>query len=550
MRPSRRSRRTFLFGFVAAALITAGLFALIRPVQQSPYPELPALSGLYLSAYRHDHTDHDLFLSGLFGLKEKMKEADLILAGTSHMEFGINAGLLSALLGSALGHPVKVINLGRGYGDGVMLTRMILDANKIHDKIIVSDVYDLGILSDYARLVATHNSLLAGWKVLNTVTTFFKDTVLYGVLPAISDTDGNLRLSDPAQAYVLRDWHGFDVYNFATTTSGDLFRAEHSPPEPVPADKLERYGPANVLAMGPHWCARHRLRCVVTLIPFPAADLAGTAAWAEKRHLPFVRLSGEGLTYFDAPPSHLDFAGRDKITRRLATQLIPLLQSSAWTTEAAPPALEVSAYSPHETVAGHSFTLQPGGSSTLWFGLTRGGAATAPLPIELVVTWDGKDLPTAFDDAGLVMTASVSRDLYATPGHHNLAVVDVEAQAEIAHLDFTVLPVPPPSPPAILTVSDFGPRETAAGHSFNVQPDGTSALWIALARSGPATALLPDGIIATWDGKDLATTFDRQHLVVTTSVVPDAYAVPGHHDLALVDAESRAPIAHLDFVVR
>ncbi len=438
--PSRRRAVTVLSSFIVAAGLTAGLFHVLRPVSPSVWPEGSAPSDLYLSAYRHDHTDHPLFLFGLFGLKEKIREADILLTGTSHLEFGVDAGQLSALLQAALGRPIKVLNLGRGYGDGAVLTRMILESNDIHDKIIVSDLYDLGILSDYSKLVATWNRVLASWKVLNIRSIYQKDRLLFGILPAISYTDGRLRLDDPSQSFVLRDEQGLDVYNFWSFESGELFRAAHPQADPLPTDQLKHYGPESTLLMGPHWCREHRLRCLFTLIPFPAADLAATAAWAGTRGLPYLDLSAEALTYFDTPPSHLDLAGRELLTRRLAAQLIPQLSADAVTGEGqhSPASFTVSAFGPHETATGQGFSVQPGGASTLWIALARGEPATAPLPVGIVVTWDGRDLPTAFDEKALVLTTTISPDLYATPGHHDLAVVDAESRTDLAHLDFLV----------------------------------------------------------------------------------------------------------------
>ncbi len=112
----------------------------------------------------------------------------------------------------------------------------------------------------------------------------------------------------------------------------------------------------------------------------------------------------------------------------------------------------------------------------------------------------------------------------------------------------TVAPVFPPT--ATLAVSNFGPHETTVGRGFNILPDGTSALWIQLMRSDPSASLLPDEIIMTWDGEPLKSTYIKSLTLLTAEVSKDRYDAPGHHDVAIIDTDTEATIAHLDFIVK
>ena len=214
-----------------------------------------------------------------------------------------------------------------------------------------------------------------------------------------------------------------------------------------------------------------------------------------------------------------------------------------------PAILTIADVSPHETIAGRGFTVRKG-VSVLRVTLARSGPANAPLPEGLALTWDGRALETAFDSTTLVLTGNVPRELYAIPGHHDVAVVDTELQSRIAHDDFTVLEAPPEFKPPAVTVADFGPRETSAGQGFNLQPDGNSALSIALKPPTATNAPLPEEVVLTWDGQTLATAYDQAHLVISAAIPPNLYKMPGDHDLEIIDVASRAKLAHLNFKVR
>ena len=88
---------------------------------------LPAFRARCLSAYAvgHSagHTDHYFFHFGLFGVGDRIKNADVLIVGSSHAIFGLSAERIAAALSERWGRPVTVFNMALGFGEGIGFSR-------------------------------------------------------------------------------------------------------------------------------------------------------------------------------------------------------------------------------------------------------------------------------------------------------------------------------------------------------------------------------------------------------------------------------------------
>ena len=60
-------------------------------------PPFPGVGDSYISEYNNlGSASHYLYQFGLFGMGDRIRQSDVLLLGSSHMEYGISAAQLSA----------------------------------------------------------------------------------------------------------------------------------------------------------------------------------------------------------------------------------------------------------------------------------------------------------------------------------------------------------------------------------------------------------------------------------------------------------------------
>ena len=170
-------------------------FELDARVPTAPAQPAPLWLGgpSFLSDYgTHGSTAHYLFRFGLFGMKDRLQKSDLLFLGSSHVEFGVSAARLTSELSRVTGRPVRVYNLGSGFGDGIGFAREIIAANALRNKTVVLDLFSpMGEGdSDYARVVSRSNSLGAYLKVWDAWLRYGDDWLLDPVMPFFSTRTG------------------------------------------------------------------------------------------------------------------------------------------------------------------------------------------------------------------------------------------------------------------------------------------------------------------------------------------------------------------------
>jgi hypothetical protein len=68
-----------------------------------PKPAFPLSANRCLSAYSFGHADHYAFRFGLFGVGERIRNADVLIVGSSHATFGLSAEKIAAALSERWG---------------------------------------------------------------------------------------------------------------------------------------------------------------------------------------------------------------------------------------------------------------------------------------------------------------------------------------------------------------------------------------------------------------------------------------------------------------
>jgi hypothetical protein len=164
------------------------------------------------------------------------------------------------------------------------------------------------------------------------------------------------------------------------------------------------------------------------------------------------------------------------------------------------PAPSIEKLMPAVTAAGVGFAVQPGGDSAI--SVIGSGFRSGSK-----VRFDSRVLNTTFGGR-TNLTALVPAELYRAPGLAHVTVENPDAQIS-NEARFIVLEDNLPAP----VVTRLAPASTVQGKSFNVQPDGASALAVEGANFLPCATI-------DFGGKPLPTTFGSAALL--TAVVPGA----------------------------
>jgi hypothetical protein len=83
-----------------------------------------------------------------------------------------------------------------------------------------------------------------------------------------------------------------------------------------------------------------------------------------------------------------------------------------------------------------------------------------------------------------------------------------------------------------LTIKEFGPTMTKAGQSFNLQPQGTSAVWI------QTKGLSNNDTVAVWADTKLDTFVHLEKQLVTAGIPEKLFSTPGDFEIYLIDFEN------------
>jgi len=298
-------------------------------------PSLPLYGDNYIAEYYGvGSAPHYFYLYGLFGMRDRLKNSDVLLLGSSHVEVGLSAAELEKNLSNVNKRKVRAYNLGLGFAEGIGFDNDIIAANNLRNKTLIVDLFMPGgeSLSNYGDQARQSNTFAAYLRVFQLWTTCIGDRLLDPVLPRFYPDDfGNANIPGlPVRKRIMgfiaprrylmilgiRSWStGDDVLSW----SPDEGVVSNNPPP----DKNILYGhgePAyqymkNIGIFFPaeeqEMFHRRNLNVIYTLLPFEGYKNGSVPPEAE----PYISIIPDGLTYYEG--MHLNSPGRVLATERL-----------------------------------------------------------------------------------------------------------------------------------------------------------------------------------------------------------------------------------------
>jgi hypothetical protein len=278
-----------------------------------PRPDFPIPPASYVSYYEPDYADQYLFRHGIFGFGAAIARSDVVLLGTSHVKFGLSAGVLGKEL-STRGAQTRAFNAGLGVGGGILHSEDILRHG--NPKAVVVDVYNPAGLEVHSVVLRSRESSTeeAYVRVANIWARFARDWILDGIVERFEVRKGFSRY---LRTVVLRNAENGDVVQAWSPGGGEIFNPVEAPFVKRYAEKPDsRLSKVFSSAFERSLDSRSRHAAVLTLVPFPGYSLEEARGEAARLGRPFVAIEPYGLTYLDG--DHLNAMGRAEATRRLA----------------------------------------------------------------------------------------------------------------------------------------------------------------------------------------------------------------------------------------
>lgn len=334
-----------VFGTLLASMLIV-LVVWTRATSQHlpPKPGYPVPGEAFVAEYSGVGADaaHLLYYWGLFGMDAAIDRADLLLLGSSHMQFGLSAKIVSERLSQAEKQKIAAFNLGLGCGETLRFDVDLLRHRRIENRSAIMDTYTYGgeQLTPCSESAESSDAVKASFSVLHIWSRFSWDWIVDGSLPSIYVSDDRFRigrfLNGPV---VIVDWRYGDVDAFYRPDSGEVFPAVRHGAE---VSVLRRGGLPWTLPQSsipvPEWMSTtlkwQHIKPVFTLIPYAETphDIIERQREIEQYHTienllrgaggdraPFITLSARDLTSFDY--GHLSGSGRAIASRRLTEVL-------------------------------------------------------------------------------------------------------------------------------------------------------------------------------------------------------------------------------------
>jgi hypothetical protein len=320
--PTARFLAALIVGAVAAFFALNGVLGSGVPDESAAPPPWPDFRREYPSAYRGVSVTHNLLASGLFGVGRRVREADVLLAGSSHAEFGFSAGELAAEF-QRRGQPIRAYNIGVGWGEGFAFPAGLVARHDLQQKMIVLDLYRVvEPLTAVGRQALASNRAESFVRILNMWLSFLTDRLLDGVIGKIETRAGTLAvLRRLDQSVMYRRWEDGDLAEYWTAALGRQYAGPGSrhigrPPgmgaEIVDPALLRR----TIDAGSP---PQRQNTAFATFIPYVLDDGLTYYDAAAQAGMPLIVVRAEGIQYADG--RHANAIGRTVITRQVAAAL-------------------------------------------------------------------------------------------------------------------------------------------------------------------------------------------------------------------------------------
>jgi hypothetical protein len=327
-----RFARQFYVALGLFPLLIAALVVWTKASAADPWgkPAYPVPGRNFVAEYGVVGADaaHIIYYWGLFGMAERIRQAQLLLLGSSHTQFGLSARQLSQDLSADPSRPVRAFNVGMGCGESALFGAKILKRLGVQDKAVVADLFNTDALTPCSQAAEHADAFDAYFKVFAIWSKFTWDWLLDGNLPTVMLQNGTATVSRAlAGAIVIVDWRYGDVSYCARPSRGMVFPSDEAGTA-YPVDGDHGATPTPVPAQLP---ADPRLLATLsplhdspalTLIPFSGEKDYWSRLLREDNagsDLPFVAVSGRALSTFDH--NHLTGDSRAVATDRLLRAL-------------------------------------------------------------------------------------------------------------------------------------------------------------------------------------------------------------------------------------
>jgi len=316
--------------WLSSSLTTILIFGFTALAWRGAESKLPAKPPLvmfgtadYISTYANIGTTmHYIYRLGLFGMRERLQKSDIILLGSSHVEYGLSAARLSKKLSDFSGHPVTVYNAGVGCADGSGFANDILVSNGVEKKAVVLDLFSPfgNGISTFAETMRQSSSLRGYCHVFDLWLKAFSDYCLDPFLPRVYPTDfTKFKFSRSLGITEIRSWDSGDVVEMWDPALGILFpQPAAGAPKPRSKSAYENIVNQGIWfdVMTQETVSKLQLSAVYTVVPFGGSQQAIIPSNAT----PYVPLSPDGLFYWDEQ-MHVTAGSREIVTDRLAQGL-------------------------------------------------------------------------------------------------------------------------------------------------------------------------------------------------------------------------------------
>jgi hypothetical protein len=312
----------FVTSFVAALLLShcaLNFFVLGRP----PRPPFPNLLRDYVSSYRRGDNDHELFQHGIYGFGARIRKADILLAGSSMMKFGLSAAMIERSLSSAWNRPVRVFNIGVAFGEGSAFVRALLSTYNLKKRVLLFDVYAFTVdkLSDFAETIARESNISAYRQVASNSVDFLFNWVLDPAIPRLHyplSSDGFITRS--LEEVGIRSLAHGDMVDFWRPREGSVF-ANPAPGTvlPIRPGTAPQLGgvflPETLMSL----TKASGIALFIVQVPNSIVPVGEIEKIAATSGIPFFKILPSDLSSFDR--NHLNWRGRLIATSQVIRQL-------------------------------------------------------------------------------------------------------------------------------------------------------------------------------------------------------------------------------------
>lgn len=313
------------FGSFFASLILSFLlathFAPINTIAKFTPPPWNVFVGYY-----GDHNAiHRIIYHGLFSFGKRMQEADVLILGNSHAELGLSAEKISEQLSARVGKPIKVMNLGVGWGEPYVFHKQVLEHNKLHDKTLLIEVFETlysETMSLIARPVLQESKLASYSHVFETWLLAYRDWLLDGVLPRVTLINSQFTL-DRFLAYPIgfRQWKNGDVWDYWFPYYGQIYQKTPAKLVTYPIMTNKKKGDIALFnrILDTSFLNHHHFHIITTFVP-ANQDYEYYVSPPKKLGLTFLDIPNKGIELYDQ--AHTNSAGREAATMGLLNKWV------------------------------------------------------------------------------------------------------------------------------------------------------------------------------------------------------------------------------------